>query len=162
MTKKSPLDDPQNAAFAWARYRRIMRFMLLLTVGIVAIAMALLFKFGEEEVSVHFYIAVALGIGFTMLLTSALMGLVFLSSGTGHDESVEDPLRRYCATGSPPIRCCWRICSSTSGRQEWYQTLSGQTTAIGPASQTCRQSALVRCTVPSRPASPSCFMRFLR
>ena len=30
MTKKSPLDDPQNAAFAWARYRRIMRFMLLL------------------------------------------------------------------------------------------------------------------------------------
>ena len=51
-------------------------------------------KFGEEEVSVHFYIAVALGIGFTMLLTSALMGLVFLSSGTGHDESVEDPLRK--------------------------------------------------------------------
>ena len=94
MTKKSPLDDPQNAAFAWARYRRIMRFMLLLTVGIVAIAMALLFKFGEEEVSVRFYIAVALGIGFTMLLTSALMGLVFLSSGTGHDESVEDPLRK--------------------------------------------------------------------
>ena len=93
MTKKSPLDDPQNAAFAWARYRRIMLFMLLLTVGIVAIAMALLFKFGEEEVSVHFYIAVALGIGFTMLLTSALMGLVFLSSGTGHDESIEDPLR---------------------------------------------------------------------
>ena len=93
MTKKSPLDDPQNAAFAWARYRRIMRFMLLLTVGIVAIAMALLFKFGEEEVSVHFYIAVALGIGFTMLLTSALMGLVFLSSGTGPDESVDDPLR---------------------------------------------------------------------
>ena len=92
MTKKSPLDDPQNAAFAWARYRRIMRFMLLLTVGIVAIAMALLFKFGEEEVSVHFYIAVALGIGFTMLLASALMGLVFLSNGTGHDESVDNQL----------------------------------------------------------------------
>ena len=92
MTKKSPLDDPQNAAFAWARYRRIMRFMLLLTVGIVAIAMALLLKFGDEEVSVHFYIAVALGIGFSMLLMGALMGLVFLSSGTGHDESVEDPL----------------------------------------------------------------------
>ncbi len=94
MTKKSPLDDPQNAAFAWARYRRIMRFMLLLTVGIVAIAMALLFKFGEEEVSVHFYIAVAMGIGFTMLLTRAPIGLVFLSSGTGHAESVEDTLRK--------------------------------------------------------------------
>jgi hypothetical protein len=43
-------------------------------------------------VSVHFFIATALGIGLMMLLTSALMGLVFLSSGTGHDEAVEDPL----------------------------------------------------------------------
>ena len=94
MTRKSPLDDPQSAAFAWARYRRIMRFMFLLTVGLVAIAIALLYKFGAEEVSIHFYIAVALGIGFTMLLTSALMGLVFLSSGTGHDEAIEDPVRK--------------------------------------------------------------------
>lgn len=92
MTRKSPLDDPTNAAFAWARYRRIMRFMLLLTVGVVAIALALLYKQGSEEVSIHYYIAAALGIGFTMLLTSALMGLVFLSSGTGHDEAIEDPL----------------------------------------------------------------------
>ena len=62
-------------------------------VGIVIIALALLYKFGENEVSIHFYIAAALGIGFPMLLTSALMGLVFLSSGTGHDESIDDPLR---------------------------------------------------------------------
>ena len=41
-------------------------------------------------VSVHFFIATALGIGFAMMLTAALMGLVFLSSGTGHDESVSD------------------------------------------------------------------------
>jgi hypothetical protein len=27
-----------------------------------------------------------------MLLTSALMGLVFLSHGTGHDEAIIDPL----------------------------------------------------------------------
>ena len=94
MTQKSLLDDPESAAFAWARFRRIMRFMFLLTVGIVAIALALLYKFGDEEVSIHFYIATALGIGFTMLLTSALMGLVFLSSGTGHDEAIEDPLRK--------------------------------------------------------------------
>ena len=92
MARKSPLDDPEQAAYAWARFRRIMRFMFLLTVGIVIIALTLLWKFGEEEVSIHFYIASALGIGFTMLLTSALMGLVFLSSGTGHDESIEDPL----------------------------------------------------------------------
>ena len=90
MTNKSPLDDPEAAAFAWARYRRIMRFMFLLTVGIVAVAMALLWKF--EDASIHFYIATALGIGFTMLLASALMGLMFLSSGTGHDAAVDNTL----------------------------------------------------------------------
>ncbi|QPC98715.1 MULTISPECIES: hypothetical protein [Qipengyuania] len=92
MSRKSPLDDPQQAAFAWARFRRIMRFMFLLTIGVVAISLALLWKFGTEEVSIHYYIAAALGIGFTMLLASALMGLMFLSSGTGHDEAIEDPL----------------------------------------------------------------------
>ena len=91
MTGKSPLDDPEAAAFAWARYRRIMRFMFLVTLGLVLIALALLYKFGGE-VSVHFYIATALGVGFVMLLASALMGLVFLSSGTGHDESVDNNL----------------------------------------------------------------------
>lgn len=91
MVNPSPLDDPESAAYAWARYRRIMRFMLFLTIGLVAIALALLYKFGGE-VSVHFYIAVALGVGFVMLLTSALMGLVFLSSGTGHDESVDNTM----------------------------------------------------------------------
>ena len=90
MVDQSPLDDPHAAAYAWARYRRIMRLLFLVTVGLVAIAMALIYKF--EDVSVHFYIAVALGIGFTMLLAGALMGLMFLSSGTGHDESVDNSL----------------------------------------------------------------------
>ncbi|MFN4113558.1 MAG: hypothetical protein ACK4GD_06415 [Sphingomonadaceae bacterium] len=89
MARKSPLDDPQQAAYAWARYRRLMRFMLMLTIGVVALALALLYKQGSAA-SIHFYIATALGIGFTMLLTGGLMGLVFLSSGTGHDESVTD------------------------------------------------------------------------
>lgn len=94
MVGKSPLDDPENAAHAWARYRRIMRVMFLFTVGLVAIAMALLYRF-NGAVSVHFYIAVALGLGFTMLLTAALMGLVFLSNGTGHDASVDNRLPRH-------------------------------------------------------------------
>jgi hypothetical protein len=91
MVRKSPLDDPENAAYAWARYRRLMRFMFGITVGVVIIAITLLFV-REGAVSVHFYIAVALGIGFSMLLMSALMGLVFLSNGTGHDESVDNNL----------------------------------------------------------------------
>lgn len=94
MVGKSPLDDPEKAAFAWARYRRIMRFMFLATVGVVLIALALLYK-SNGAISVHFYIAVALGLGFTMLLTSALMGLVFLSNGTGHDASVDNNLPQH-------------------------------------------------------------------
>ena len=91
MPPKSPLDDPEKAAFAWARYKRIMRFMLLLTILVVGAAMLAIF-WSEAEVSPHFFIAVALGIGMTMLLASALMGLVFLSNGTGHDESIHNPL----------------------------------------------------------------------
>ena len=91
MAKPSPLDDPQNAAHAWARYRRLMRFMFFVTVGVVLLALAVIYR-ETGFVSPHFFIATALGIGFMMLLTSALMGLVFLSSGTGHDDAVEDPL----------------------------------------------------------------------
>lgn len=93
MVGKSPLDNPENAAHAWARYRRIMRFMFLVTVGVVGIAVALLYKY-NGAVSVHYYIAIALGIGFTMLLAGALMGLIFLSNGTGHDAAVDNRMPR--------------------------------------------------------------------
>ena len=91
MVKKSPLDDPENAAYAWARYRQIMRLLLSVTVAVVLFAVGVLYAF-NGAISVHFYIAVALGISFTMLLGGGLMGLVFLSSGTGHDESVDNQL----------------------------------------------------------------------
>jgi hypothetical protein len=91
MTRKSPLDDPHNAAHAWARYRQIMKVLLAATILTVAIAMGLLFAY-NGMISVHFYIAVALGISLTMLLGGGLMGLVFLSNGTGHDESVDNQL----------------------------------------------------------------------
>lgn len=91
MIPRSPLDDPENAAFAWSRYRRVMRWMMLVTVTMVAGSVWLLYR-SNGGVSVHLYIAAALGVGFTMLLTSGLMGLIFLSSGTGHDESIVDPL----------------------------------------------------------------------
>jgi hypothetical protein len=42
-------------------------------------------------ISIHFYIATAGGIIAMLLLATALMGLVFLSSGSGHDEAIEDP-----------------------------------------------------------------------
>ncbi len=89
MIQKSPLDDPANATHAWRRYRRLMLRMLGMTGAVVALILLLLYRQGGG-VSVHFYIAVGLGVGFSMLLMSALMGLVFLSNGTGHDASVDN------------------------------------------------------------------------
>ncbi len=91
MTGQSPLDDPQNASFAWARYRMIMKWMAAFTGAVVALVLLVMYQL-VGFVSIHFYIATALGLGLAMLLMAALMGLVFLSSGTGHDESIEDPL----------------------------------------------------------------------
>lgn len=90
MAGRSPLDDPKMAAHAWARYRRLMLLMFGVTTVVVVIALVMMYR-EIGMVSVHFFIATALGISFSMLLMSALMGLVFLSSGTGHDESVADP-----------------------------------------------------------------------
>ncbi|MGB3797405.1 MAG: hypothetical protein WA957_14030 [Alteraurantiacibacter sp.] len=103
MVNPSPLDNPENAAFAWARFRRLMRLMMGITLGTVVIALAILYK-QTDEVSAHFFIATALGIGFSMLLMSALMGLVFLSSGTGHDHSVEHDLDKLDPKAKPRDR----------------------------------------------------------
>ena len=52
--------------------------------------------------------------------------------------------KAYSSTISPLMRWRWMICSNTSGVQEWYQMPSGYTTAIGPDTQTRRQSTLLR------------------
>lgn len=92
MALRSPLDDPATAAHAWRHYWWLMRRMGLITAATVCIALLLVY-WQIGMVSVNLYIALGLGIGFTMLLMSALMGLMFLSHGTGHDEAIEDPLR---------------------------------------------------------------------
>lgn len=84
---QSPLDDPATALAIWTRFRRLMRWMFLTTLATVIGALTILYR-QEGRVSIHFYIAVAVGIAFAMLLTSGLMGLVFLSNASGHDEAV--------------------------------------------------------------------------
>lgn len=85
----SPLDQSRVSAHAWARFRWLMKLMAVITVVVVIAAFAYFYSQGEP-LSVHFYIALALGIAGAMFMTAALMGLVFLSSGTGHDEAVSD------------------------------------------------------------------------
>ena len=83
------LDDPDYAAFAWGRYRRLMRWMVLAALATVIVGLLALYAI-NGPIPIHMVIAVSLGTFFSVLLASALMGLVFLSSGTGHDEAVRD------------------------------------------------------------------------
>ena len=86
------LDDPEYAAFAWGRFRKILWWMTGAALVTAAIAeYALYIWLGELQVVTA--IATAIGVFFTIMLTAALMGLMFLSSGTGHDEQVEDRLK---------------------------------------------------------------------
>jgi hypothetical protein len=86
------LDDPEYAAFAWGRFKRILRWMALAALLTAALAELVLYLWLGE---LNFVTASAtfLGVFVTMMVAAALMGLMFLSSGTGHDERVEDRLK---------------------------------------------------------------------
>jgi hypothetical protein len=64
-----------------------MKWLGLLSVVIAAIAVFLVAR-GDKTVDASFLIAVALGVGLTVLLGTGLMVLTFLSSRSGHDEQV--------------------------------------------------------------------------
>ncbi|MGH6786597.1 MAG: hypothetical protein ACREBO_07175 [Novosphingobium sp.] len=82
---RPPLDNPA-ARFAWDRFRKLMRWMGLATLAAIALTLWLLYR-DLGFVSIHFFVATALGVGFAMMLVAALMGLVFLSNSSGHDAS---------------------------------------------------------------------------
>jgi|TARA_R110002049_G_scaffold244192_2_gene418144 hypothetical protein len=93
LPQPSRLDDPVYASVAWARYWRLMRGMGKFTLLCIAIACAILFYL-HGFVSIHMYIATAGGVALALMLMAGLMGLVFLSSESGHDESIDDPVSR--------------------------------------------------------------------
>jgi hypothetical protein len=72
-------------AEAWARYRRLLRAMLLVVAVVLVLAFAWLAATGTP-MPAHFVIAVSLGVAASLMLTAALMGLLFLSSSTGADD----------------------------------------------------------------------------
>ena len=75
-----------RAASAWQRYRSLMKWMVL--AAAVAVVAALIYlKASGGPVPLHMVIATIAGVGFSVLLGTALMGLVFLSNSSGHDET---------------------------------------------------------------------------
>lgn len=92
MSKSSLPDDRTVSQIAWARYRRLMIGMSVISVVAVVAALGWLSWEMGDDLSIHMIIATAAGVGLSVLLGAALMGLVFLSSGSGHDEKTIDPL----------------------------------------------------------------------
>jgi hypothetical protein len=89
--RKPALSDPARAAIAWARYRRMMRWVTV--AAILAVIVALFYmRSGGGMMTVHVVIATTVGVGASVLLAGALMLLAFLSSGSGHDEDAAAPL----------------------------------------------------------------------
>ena len=90
MTRGRPsLSDPDYAAFAWRRYRRLMLWMTLVaTIAVLSTLYYLNHTLGSLPLPI--ILATVAGVGLSVLLAAALMGLVFLSSGTGHDQDVAD------------------------------------------------------------------------
>ena len=83
------LADPAYAAFAWARFRRMLAAMAL---AAAACAGGCWWWIDRVYGPLGWIATLALlgGAFVTILLASALMGLAFLSSGSGHDEAVRE------------------------------------------------------------------------
>ncbi len=93
---ETSLDDPRYAAFAWGRFKRILWWMA----GVASLASAVavgMMRWSLGWMGIHVALATVLGTFGTIMMTAALMGLMFLSSGSGHDEQVRDPLDREAA-----------------------------------------------------------------
>jgi hypothetical protein len=83
--------DYERAASAWARYKAMMKWMAL--AAFVSVLLALIYlKSSGEPVPIHMAIATVAGVGFSVLLGTALMGLVFLSNNSGHDDAANGDL----------------------------------------------------------------------
>ena len=78
----------KDAARAWARYRRLMRWMALLAAA--AVAIALIYLKSRGPLPLPMALATVFGVGLSVLLGTGLMGLVFVSAESGHDAGVAD------------------------------------------------------------------------
>jgi hypothetical protein len=82
---EKPASAASNAT--WAPLYRLIRLCLALSVPAIAGAYAWLWT-GGAPMRWELLLAVGAGIAGTLLLTGALMGLLFVSNQSGHDASV--------------------------------------------------------------------------
>jgi hypothetical protein len=77
--------DLERAARAWARYKKMMKWMAAASIA-AAILAVLFLKATGSPMKIHLVIATLAGVGLSVLLGTGLMGLVFLSDRGGHDD----------------------------------------------------------------------------
>jgi uncharacterized protein (DUF2062 family) len=80
------LEQVQRTARAWTRYKKMMKWMLLAAALAVVAALGWLKSLGEP-MPIHMVIATIAGVGLSVLVGTGLMGLVFLSNSSGHDDA---------------------------------------------------------------------------
>jgi hypothetical protein len=77
--------DYERAASAWARYKRMMKWMVLAAAITVGLSLFYLWLSGGP-MPLHLIVATIAGVGLTVLVGTGLMGLIFLSNRSGHDD----------------------------------------------------------------------------
>lgn len=102
------MTDPQASGSAatanrdhWRRFRRLMLLMMVLAIVTAAVAVGLALRDGVPF-HLHFVLAMGGGIVLSLLLAGALMGLVFVSNRSGHDDDVGDQEGRQEDLGDDP------------------------------------------------------------
>src|SRR5688572_14703162 len=82
---RSRKTDYERAAIAWARYKRTMRWMVLLAVVTVGLSLLYLKRSGAP-MPLHLVVATMAGVFLTILLGTGLMALVFLGNRSDRDD----------------------------------------------------------------------------
>lgn len=90
MPRHDPVPAPpdaadETAAAAWQRYKALMSWMILASIVTAGLSLLWLAQTGTE-MRLHLVIATIAGVGLSVLVGTALMGLIFFSNRSGHDD----------------------------------------------------------------------------
>ncbi|HEX8223670.1 MAG TPA: hypothetical protein VF605_07630 [Allosphingosinicella sp.] len=94
MPRHDPVPSTEAAsALGWSRYKKMMKWMALASAIAAALAVAYL-KATSDEMPWQMVLATIAGVGLSVLLGTALMGLVFLSDRSGYDDAASGQDKR--------------------------------------------------------------------
>jgi hypothetical protein len=84
----------QTRAKALSDFKRLMRWMVALAIVLIGLAL-LSFRLFDVPVTGAMVIATIAGVGLSMLVGTGLMGLIFMSANSGHDDEAADHRDHY-------------------------------------------------------------------